>query len=189
MRRVTYFAAAFAAMYLVSLAGAAEQFKLDPVHSSLLFRVKHLGVSYTWGSINQPEGTIVWDSADPTRSSFHVTANAANIDTANAKRDQHLKSPDFFDAKQFPTLSFKSTSVKALEGNKYEVSGELTIRGQTRPVSVVLEHVGTVTNERGTKTGFDGSFTINRHDFGVSYGAGSIGDEVTIIVAIEADKV
>lgn len=169
-----------------SLAG--DTFKLDPVHSSLLFKVKHLGVSYSYGRFNSPEGQIVWDSADPTKSTINVSVKTAAIDTDNAKRDEHLKSPDFFDAKQFPTLSFKSTSVKPSGENKYEVTGDLTVRGVTKPITVTLEHVGTNSGPRGTKTGFDGQFTINRQDFGVAYMPQGIGDEVTIFVALEADK-
>lgn len=169
-----------------SLAG--DTFKLDPVHSSLLFKVKHLGVSYSYGRFNEMDGQIVWDSADPSKSTFSVTVKTSSVDTANAKRDEHLRSPDFFDAKQFPTLSFKSTSVKPAGENKYEVTGDLTIRGVTKPITVTLEHVGVNSGQRGTKTGFDGQFTINRQDFGVAYMPQGIGNDVTILVALEADK-
>lgn len=170
-------------------APAADQFALDPVHSSLLFKVKHLGVSYSYGRFNAPTGTIVWDSADPTKSTFQISAKVESLDTGNAKRDGHLKSPDFFDGKQFPTIGFKSTAVKPLADNKYEVTGDLTIRGTTRPITVVLEHVGTASGPQGgTKTGFDGQFTINRQDFGVAYMPQGIGNDVTIFVALEADK-
>lgn len=170
-------------------AGAADTFNLDSVHSALVFKVKHLNVSYSWGMLNSPTGRIVWDSADPTRSTFEISAKVENIHTANAKRDNHLRSPDFFDGRQFPNITFKSTAVKPAGENKYEVSGDLTIRGNTRPITVTLEHFGTVTGPQGrVKTGFDGSFTINRQDFGVSYMPEGIGNEVTIFVALEADK-
>lgn len=173
---------------LAQTAPAADEFKLDPVHSSLLFKIKHMGVSYTWGKFKSPEGKITWDSADPTKSRIEVTAKAANISTDNTKRDEHLKSPDFFDAKQFPTLSFKSTAIKPAGENKYDVTGDLTIRGVTKPITVTLEHVGTASGERGTKTGFDGQLVINRQDFGVAFMPQAIGNDVEIHVALEADK-
>lgn len=190
MRRFASFALVAALMGMVAAqpASAADKFKLDSVHSSLVFRVKHMNVSYSWGSIHSPEGSITWDSADPTKSTIEITAKAENIDTNNAKRDQHLKSPDFFDAKQFPTLTFKSTAIKPAGENKYDVTGDLTIRGVTKSITVSLDHVGTVSGQRGTKTGFDGSFTINRQDFGVAYMPQGIGNDVTIHVALEADK-
>jgi len=170
-------------------ARAADEWKVDPVHSSLLFKVKHFNAGYVWGMIHAPAGKVVWDEADPANSAFEVTAKAEAIATGNEKRDQHLKSPDFFNAKQFPTLSFKSTSVKKLADSQYEVTGDLTIRGKTQRVTTILNHVGTGSGMQGeARTGFEGTFTINRADFDVAYMPQAIGNEVTITVAIEATK-
>ncbi len=166
----------------------AESYTLDPVHSALLFKVSHLGASYSFGVFHSPEGKVTWDSADPTKSSIEVTAKVANLNTFNAKRDEHLRSPDFFDAKQFPSLTFKSTSIKSLGDDLYEVSGDLTIRGTTKPITVNLKKMGTAEMRGTVKTGFDGKFTINRMDFGVAYMPQGIGTDVDVHVALEVNK-
>jgi polyisoprenoid-binding protein YceI len=165
----------------------ADNYKVDPVHSSIVFRIKHFNVSWFYGRINAPEGTVVDDAGDPTKSSFDVQLKVANIDTGNPKRDEHLKSPDFFSAKEFPTLSFKSTSVKKA-GDKLEVSGDLTIHGQTKPITVTLERVGAADTKMGSRVGYAGEFTIKRSDFGMSKMTDMLGDEVTIMLGLESVK-
>jgi len=169
------------------IAQAADKFTVDPVHSSLAFKIKHANVSYFFGRINGPEGMIKVDD-DPTKTSFDVTAKVANIDTGNTKRDDHLKSPDFFSASEFPTLNFKSTAVKKGDGNKIEVSGDLTIHGQTKPITVTLEKIGQGKSQMGERAGYAGDFTIKRSDFGMSKMLEMLGDEVTIMVGIEGVK-
>jgi polyisoprenoid-binding protein YceI len=166
----------------------ADSYTLDPVHSALVFKVSHLGSSYSYGVIHSPEGKVNWDSADPTKSSIEVTAKLSNLSTFNAKRDEHLKSPDFFDAKQFPTMTFKSTSIKPAGEDMFEVTGDLTIRGTTKPVTVSLKKLGTASMQGTTKTGFDGKFTINRLDYGVAFMPQGIGTDVEVHVAIEVNK-
>src|SRR4051812_24103969 len=184
------FAALLVAAFLLSaqVARAADQYQVDPVHSTTAFRIKHLNVSNFYGRITAPEGTIMVDEADPTKTSFDVQLKAANIDTANQKRDDHLKSPDFFSAKEFPTLSFKSTSVKAAGDNKLEVTGDMTIHGQTKPLTVTLERIGTADTQMGHRTGFAGEFTIKRSDFGMTKMLDMLGDDVTIMIGLEAAK-
>ncbi|MGD8663165.1 MAG: YceI family protein, partial [Desulfobacterales bacterium] len=97
---------------LSSLAQAAETYKLDPMHTSIVFRVKHLGVAYVYGRFNGPSGTFVFDETSPSKSAIEMQAETNNIDTAVEKRDTHLKSPDFFNTGEYPTVSFKSKSVK-----------------------------------------------------------------------------
>jgi polyisoprenoid-binding protein YceI len=177
-----------AALLWSGIAQAAEKYAVDPVHSTMAFRIKHLNVSNFVGRINAPEGTIMVDDADPTQTSFDVTLKAANIDTADKKRDEHLKSPDFFSASEFPTLTFKSTSVKKGDGNKLEVSGDMTIHGQTKPITVTLEKVGAAKTPMGERAGFSGDFTIKRSDFGMSKMLNMLGDEVTIMVGLEGVK-
>src|SRR5688500_12714372 len=105
----SYLAAVVATLILVVAAPAfaAESYKVDPVHSTAVFRIKHANVSFFSGRFNHPEGSFVLDEADPTRSSFNIVLKVDNIDTANAQRDTHLKSPDFFNSKQYPTITFK----------------------------------------------------------------------------------
>ena len=172
-----------------SVALAADTYQVDPEHSTLIFRVKHLGAGWAYGRINQPTGSVTIDGQNPANSTFQIEADAAKIDTANAKRDDHLRGPDFFSAKQFPKLSFKSTGVSKAGDDKYAVAGDLTIRGVTRPVTVELQHVGTVDDRGGGKrTGFEGTFTIKRSDFGVNYMPEGLGDEVRVIVSFEATR-
>ena len=129
----------------VASAAHAQTFKVDPQHSSIVFKSKHIDTSYVFGRFNEFGGTVTVD-ADPTKMAFDITAKTESIDTGNAKRDTHLKSPDFFSAKEFPNISFKSTSVKSAGENKYEVAGDLTLHGVTKPITVTIEKVGQSNN-------------------------------------------
>ena len=121
-----------------TLARAADTYKVDPVHSSISFMISHVGISNIHGRFNDFSGTITIDKDDPSKSSFALTIPIESIDTNNVKRDEHLRAPDYFNVKQFPTMSFQSTKVKAVEGG-YEVTGDLTLHGVTKPVSFTLE--------------------------------------------------
>ena len=112
---------------------ASETYKLDPEHTSVVFRVKHLGVAYVYGRFNEPSGSFVFDEKSPGKSSIEIKVNAENIDTAVGNRDKQLKSPDFFNAGEHPVILFKSTSVKKSAKGSYEVSGNLTLLGKTQP--------------------------------------------------------
>src|SRR5687768_12906004 len=166
-------------------AQAQSNFKVDPVHSAILFKVQHLGVSNAWGRFNDPTGTIVWDDNDPSKSRVEVTVKTAKVDTANKKRHDHLRSPDFFNAAQFPTLTFKSKSVTKKTEGEYEVAGDLTVHGVTKPITVTVKKVGEADTQMGHRAGWETSFTIKRSDFGMNFMPGGIGDDVTLNVAIE----
>src|SRR4029077_13585664 len=116
-------------------ANAADTFKIDPVHSFVMFRVQHLGIANTYGRFNDISGTVVFDKDNPAKSSVELAVPIESLDTHNSIRDKSLKSPDFFDAKQFPTMTFKSTEVEG-SGDMLKVSGDLTIRGVTKPLTV-----------------------------------------------------
>lgn len=167
-----------------SVAMAATNYKLDPVHTSLVFRIQHMGVSNTWGVIDGPTGTLtVGDDGLP---SLTVEAKAEKVDTNNEKRDAHLKGPDFFDAKQFPDLSFKSTSAKKIDDTTVEVTGDFTLKGVTKPLTVTLKKIGEAdTKMAGYRIGYDTSFTIKRSEYNMAGMVGPVGDEVTIFVSIE----
>ena len=178
-----------AAALLIGLAAAparaADTFKVDPVHSSLLFRIKHLNVGYIYGRFNAYSGTFAFDR-DPGQCGLTFAVNIDSLDTANADRDKHLKGPDFFNVKEFPTASFKSKSVKALDDKTYEVSGDLTLRGVTKEVTVRLERIGTARGMRGeVRSGIDTTFVIKRSDFGMKAAPQLLSDEVRITVAVE----
>jgi polyisoprenoid-binding protein YceI len=172
----------------MSAVANAESYKVDPVHSSIVFKSKHIDTSYVFGRFNDFGGTVNVDS-DPSKMSFDVTAKVDSIDTANAKRDTHLKSPDFFSAKEFPTIQFKSTSVKSAGDNKYEVTGDMTLHGVTKPITVTIEKVGASNNPQfGDRVGFITTFKVKRSDFGMSGMTNMIGDEVELAAAFETKK-
>jgi polyisoprenoid-binding protein YceI len=166
-------------------ANAADTFKIDPFHSSVLFGVQHMGITNTYGRFNSMSGIVVFDKDDPSKSSVELSVPVESLDTNNPKRDQSLKSPDFFDPKQFPTMTFKSTKVEG-NGDTLKVSGDLTIRGVTKPVTVDFkkgrEGKGVFGEWRG---GGETRFTIKRSDFGMNFQLGEIGDEVAIILSLE----
>jgi polyisoprenoid-binding protein YceI len=174
-----------------SLAQAAPMtFKVDSVHSTILFRVQHLSAGQFWGRFNAPAGTVVWDAEDPAKSSIEVSVQSKNLDTANPKRDQDLAGPDFFNSKQYPELKFKSTAVKKTGDNTYEVAGDLTIKDITKPITANVEMTGLGKDpRRGTaKAGWEATFTINRSDYGVTAMPGGVGESVKLIIAIEANE-
>jgi polyisoprenoid-binding protein YceI len=168
-------------------AQAAESFTIDPVHSSVLFRVKHLNVGHIYGRFNQYSGSFAFDEKNPADCKLEMEVKIDSIDSANADRDKHLKGPDFFSAKEFPTMTFKATRMKASDEKNYEVTGDLTIHGTTKQVTVKLERLGIGKDPRSGKprTGWETAFTINRSDFGMKGLIPAISDEVRIIVAIE----
>jgi polyisoprenoid-binding protein YceI len=162
---------------------AAGSYAVDPVHSTVLFRTKHMGTSFSWGRFNEIVGRLNLDDQAP---SLEMQVKTESLDTANAKRDQHLRSPDFFSAKQFPTISFKSTRVARVADNKYEVDGTLNLHGVDRPVKVHLERTGTGKNQLGAATaGYTTSFTVKRSDFGMKFGLEGVSDDVLLIVSLE----
>lgn len=177
---------------LVSLLPAgvsAATFDVDPAHTFVSFRVKHLGITNAWGRFNEVSGTVSFDDADPTRSSVSLTVQASSVDTNEPKRDKHLRSPDFFNAKQFPTLNFESTAVEKKGPDLYQVVGDLSAHGVTRSVTVEFRFHGEAQDSSGnTKAGGETTFTILRSDFGMKYGIPAIGDEVQITVAVEGYK-
>lgn len=172
---------------------AADGYKIDAAHSAVLFRIQHAGVGVFWGRFNEVSGTFNIDAEDPSASFFRVTVPIASVDTANEKRDEHLKSGDFFNARQDPEATFESTGFSATgKENEFEVKGNLTMFGQTRPITarVLMAGSGEI---RGTPAqGFEVDFTIKRSDFGnKTYLApdggngGGLGNEVRIIFAGE----
>lgn len=163
-------------------------YQIDPVHSAVLFRVKHMHTSYVYGRFNQFGGRIVVDEKNPANSSVEFEIEAASIDTGNTQRDDHLRSPDFFNARQFSKLTFKSRSVRKIDKNTFEVRGHLTIRGVTRPLTARVTYTGKGRNPRGQEIiGFETTFILKRSLFGVNYGLkGGLADEVRVTVAVEA---
>jgi polyisoprenoid-binding protein YceI len=167
---------------------AAEVYTVDPVHSYVLFKVKHMDIAYAYGRFNEFSGTISWDAANPAASTISVEVKTQSVDTGNKDRDAHLTNPDFFNAAQFPTMTFKSTAVKKVDATHLEVTGDLSLHGKTKSVTFAVEHAGPITHPRaGTVAGFHAEFPIKRSDFGVGKPEG-LGDEVRLTLSLEAKK-
>lgn len=164
-----------------------DTFKIDPAHSSVVFKVKHMGVSYVYGRFNEFSGEVVWDGEDPTKHSIKAEVKATSVDTNSNGRDNHLRGPDFFDSANSPTIVFESTGVKESGSDKYEVEGKLTLHGVTKPINVTIEKVGLADLPRmGKRLGLACEFTVKRSEFGMTYGIdGAVSDEVTILLAFE----
>jgi polyisoprenoid-binding protein YceI len=168
-------------------ANAADTFKLDAVHSFVMFSVQHLGIANTYGRFNDISGTVVFDKDDPSKSSVELSVPVESLDTHNSIRDKSLKSPDFFDVKKFPTMTFRSTKVEGVE--TLRVSGDLTIHGVTKPVTVDFKKGGEGKGVFGEmRGGGETHFTIKRSDFGMNFEQGAVGDEVDIILSLEGIK-
>jgi polyisoprenoid-binding protein YceI len=167
----------------------AETFSIDPVHSTVIFRINHMGVSNVYGRFNGISGEFTVNSGGA--GSVDVTIDAASVDTGNAKRDAHLKSPAFFSVEEFPQITFKSSALKHVDGNQYEAKGTLTLRGVSKDVTIQVEQVGAKDlGKMGYRMGFEGTLTIHRSDFGMKYmvDGGALGDEVKLILSVEGQR-
>jgi polyisoprenoid-binding protein YceI len=177
---------------LVTAPAAAATYDVDVSHSSVGFSVRHMGVSNVKGAFGEFSGSFDFDPADLKSWKVEATMQVGSIDTRIENRDNHLKSPDFFDAENHPTITFRSTGVKPLEGGRHQLMGDLTIRGVTKPIVLDLELLGTTTDMRGNElVGFTATGTINRQDFGLSWskvletGGLVVGNEVKLMIEIE----
>jgi polyisoprenoid-binding protein YceI len=171
-------------------AARADEFTVDNSHTSVIFGVSHLGYSITYGRFNKVSGTFTLDPAGPEASTFQIAIDASSIDTNDAKRDEHLKGPDFFNAGEFPVITFKSTKVAAKRterGVVLQVTGDMTMHGQTRPVTVELQKLGEGPGPGGNdfRTGFNCQTKLKRSDFGMTAMVGPVGDEVAITISFE----
>jgi len=183
-----------AGMVLVAGAIQADTWKVDPAHSSVNFSVKHMVISTVRGKFTSFEGEATWNGKDFSAAAVTVTADAKSISTDNQKRDDHLRSSDFFAADSFSTVTFKSTVVSPAQDGKFTLTGDLTIRGVTKPVTFDAELTGTVEAWGSERAGFTAAATINRQDFGVSWskaldnGGLVVGNDVRITVEMELTK-
>jgi polyisoprenoid-binding protein YceI len=185
------------ALAFLALAPAAraekETFTFDKVHSEFSFKVRHF-VSKVGGRFTKFDGTIEIDRANPAASSVNLKIEAASIDTGNPAREKHLNSPDFFDTAKFPEIAFKSTKVVAKSKDVFEVTGDLTMKGVTKPVVLTVAANGFAGDgQGGQKAGFDVTGKLNRKDFGVSWngiadGAAVLSDDVDLVISVEANK-
>jgi polyisoprenoid-binding protein YceI len=172
------------------------QWNFDKTHSNVEFVVRHMMVSNVRGSFGEYDGIINFDPANPAASSVEVTIQTASINTGVVDRDNHLRSADFFDAANNPTITFKSTGVQVVDDNNVKLTGDLTMNGVTKPVTLDVEYLGQGNSPFGdVRAGFEASTKINREDFGLGWnvaleaGGVLVGKEIKIQLAVEAVKV
>jgi polyisoprenoid-binding protein YceI len=168
---------------------------IDTSHSGAHFTVRHMVVSKVRGAFSRWQGTLAFDEQNPEAAKVSVQIEAASIDTREEKRDAHLRSADFFDVAQYPTLTFESTKVEKVEGSSYRVTGDLTIHGITKQVVLAADYLGLGKDPWGNdRIGFEASTSINRKDFGLTWnqaleaGGVLVGDKIEIALDVEAVK-
>jgi len=164
---------------------AADEYAYDGVHSSVSFKARHLDISWIHGRFNEVEGKFSLDRENPAKSKFQLTIKVDSVDTANKARDEHLRQPDYFDTKQFPTIEFKSTGVKAIQGG-YEVTGDFTMHGTTKQITLVLMGGKEHDFKKVKRVAFSTELSLKRSDYGFDKNAiGPIGDEALIMIDCE----
>lgn len=165
------------------LSATAAEYDIDPSHTFVIFEVGHLGIGKAHGMFRKTTGTF-----DPAAGKLDVTIEAKSLFTADKKRDDHLKGPDFFNVKQFPTITFKATKVTK-KGDKMMVTGDLTIKGKTKSATLEMSKVGEGKDPWGKfRVGYSGSMTIDRMDFGVNYLPEGLSKDVKLTLSVEGVK-
>jgi polyisoprenoid-binding protein YceI len=173
-----------------SPAAAAETYTVDPTHSAALFQVKHFGISFVSGRFTDIAGTIEVDRENLQNSSVEIVIGTASVNTDVEKRDEHLRDPDFFDVPKYPTMSFKSESVKKISDNVGEVTGSFTLHGVTKTITTKVTFLGEVDVPWGQhRAGFETTFTIKRGDYGMDKLLGPAGNTVQVTLFIEAMRI
>lgn len=194
MIRTTLSTAALVGTLAGPAAAAPDTYTVDTQHTEAGFQVRHI-LTKVHGTFRDVSGTIVWDKADPARSAVEFRLKTASIDTGVEQRDGHLRSQDFFWAEKYPEIAFVSTKIVQKAQDQFEVTGHLTIRGVTRPITLPVTYLGEAKDPFGnTKAGFETGITISRQDFGLVWnktletGGVLVGDAVEISVNLEAGK-
>jgi len=171
--------------------GAAGVYKLDPAHSTIGFRVKHMGLIEVPGYFRDFTGMVNYDAKDVSKSTVEFTAKTTSVDTGVAARDKHLRTADFFEVEKFPEMMFKSTKVEK-KGKQWMVTGDLTMKGVTKSISFPFNVAGFLPGDKGTRMGVTAETTINRRDFGVNYGTNLpngtpvLADNIAVVLQLEA---
>ncbi len=185
MKKFLVLAGIAAALAVPSIA-ATSTWNLDPFHSNAQFTVRQLGISNVQGEFTKISGTVAIDDADITKSTVNVTIDATSVDTRVSRRDDDLKSPNFFDVAKYPTITFQSTKVTKAGDGKLMVTGNLTIKDVTKEVTLdVTGPTAPITAMGGQHRGFSASLKINRQDFHVSADPGMVGDDIAIQIDCE----
>lgn len=171
----------------LSAFGQAKTWQIDPNHSAAQFSVRHMGISTVRGAFTKVSGTTTYDPADPGKATLEATIDASSIDTRVEKRDNDLRSPNYFDVAKYPTLTFKSTKVEAAGPGKLKITGDLTIHGVTKEVVLDVDGpTAPVQDPKGNAhMGASATTKINRKDFEVNGGNGLVGNEISITIDVE----
>ena len=188
MPALRYFVLAALLATAGSAVAAPVTYKLDPAHTDVIFSWNHFGYSNPSANLGQVDGTLVYDAKDPTKATVEATLPLSGLDTFVPKLDEHMKSADFFDAAKFPNVTFKSTKVAAAGKGKLKVTGDLTVHGVTKPVTldVTVNNEGPHPMTKVQSIGFDATATIKRSDFGVAGYVPNVSDEIKIRITTEA---
>jgi polyisoprenoid-binding protein YceI len=167
---------------------AAEKFILDKPHTQIIFVVNHMGLSHSYGKFTDYAGTIEVDPALPESASTEITIQTASIDLDDDKWNEHMKNKDFFNVEEFPTMTFKSTKVEVTGKDTAKLTGDLTLLGVTKPITLDVRHnkTGQHPMKSVQATGFSATGTIKRSDFGMNFGIPMVGDDVKLIIEAEA---
>jgi polyisoprenoid-binding protein YceI len=187
MKRLTLLAATALLLASTPSVAASEQFEFDKAHTQIIFAVNHLGFSNSHGKFLDFDGGFTLDEDKPEKSSVNVTIKTASIDMDDQKWDDHLKNEDFFNVEKFPDMTFKSTKVELTGDKTAKVTGDLTLLGVTKPVTldVTLNKTGVHPYSKKYVAGFSATGTLNRSEFGMTYGLPGVGDEVKLIIEVE----
>src|SRR5688572_32109887 len=181
-------------VFLTAAPAVAQTWQIDPAHSRAQFTVRHFGISNVRGDFSGISGSAEYDGKDVTKAKIKATIDVNSITTRVQKRDEHLKTPDFFDAAKFPTMTFESTSITAAAGGKYKMAGNLTMHGVTKPVTFDLDAPSPVIKDpqgSGSRVGAAATTTINRKDFGIAYdqklpdGTSAVADMIQVQLDVE----
>jgi polyisoprenoid-binding protein YceI len=178
-----------AGLATVPASAAPQTWQIDPSHSSVLFRIKHLDIGYVYGRFDEFSGAVTVDDENLANAAVKVEIKATSVNTGVAKRDDHLRSPDFFAVAQFPTITFESTAVKAAGEKAYEVTGNLTLHGVTKAVSAKIVKTGEGKDPWGNqRIGYEGTLELRRADFGMDKMLEAAGNDVRLYLAFEATR-
>lgn len=177
---------------LAAEAVEAATYQVDPAHTNVGFRIRHMGVAFVEGEFDTFEGSIAYDPENVAATRADVTVRTASVDTDVQQRDDHLRSADFFEVETYPTMTFVSTGVQPTAQNAFRLVGDLTIKGTTREVAFDVAAAGPIPIENGQRVGFHATTTIDRRDFGITWGSElpggipAVGNEVQIVLDVEA---
>ena len=179
-------APAITAAAVATTAAADGAFAVDKTHSTVVFRVQRTGGAPFYGVFGEIDGTFNLNHEDPTKSTIDVTIPVASVNSNNAGRDKHLKAADFFSAEEFPNATFKATKFTKTGEKQYDVAGDFTLRGTTKPITIKVKETGAgPARGGGNAVGLDVQFSFKRSEFGMNYGLTSLSDDITLMVGLE----